>query len=176
MCKQIYYLVYNVYNNTHRLHLFYVWDTTILLVCNVKTTYIDYVCFMYEHTTILPRVQRVKQHTSSTSVICMIYHYITLCTTCRTRHIVYICFMYEHTTILPRVQRVQQHTSSTFVLCISIQLYYLVNNVWSNTDRLPLFYICEYDYITLCTTCRTTHIVYICFIYEIQLDYLVYNG
>ena len=94
---------------------------------------------MYVYTTILPGVQRVEQHTSSTSVLFMciqlyclvynntprlhlfylcVYSYITLCTTCKTTHIVYISFMYEHTTILPRVQRVKQHTSSTSVLYV----------------------------------------------------------
>ena len=139
-----------MYNNTHRLHLFYV------CVCN----------------------------------------YITSCTTCKTTQIVYICYMYVYTTILPRIQREKQHTSSTSILCMSIQQYYLVKNVYNNTHRLHLFYVCVYNYITSCTTCTTTHIVYICFMYKhttilhrvqqrtsstsvlcmcIQLYYLVYN-
>jgi hypothetical protein len=41
------------------------------IVVTCKTTHIVYICFMYERATILPRVQRVKQHTSCISVICM---------------------------------------------------------------------------------------------------------
>ena len=132
------------------------------------------------------RVPRVQQHASSTSVLymckqlyCFVYNVlsntprlhlfyvwaytcITSCTTYKTPPIVYIYFIYEHTTILPREQRKQQPRSSTSVLCMSIQLYYLVYN---NTHYIHLFYACVYNYITWCTTCTTTHIVYICFIY-----------
>ena len=154
---------------------------------------------MYVYTTILPRVQRVQQHTSSTSVSCMKYDYIASRTTCKTTYIVYFCFIYEYTTILPREQRAKQHTSSTSIFCMSLQLYYLVYKVCNNTHRLRLFYVCVYNYITSCTTCKTTHIVYVCFMYEhttklpreqrvkhtsstsvlcksIQLYYLVYNN
>ena len=72
MCIQLYYLVYNVQNNTHRVHLFYVLAYNYIISCTTcKTTHIVYVCFMYEHTTILPCVQRVQQHKSSTSVLCI---------------------------------------------------------------------------------------------------------
>jgi hypothetical protein len=73
--------------------------------------------------------------------------------------------MYVYTTISPREQRVQQHTSSTSVLCMCMQLYYLVYNVQNNTDRLHLFYVCVYNYIASSTTCKTKHIIYICFMY-----------
>ena len=153
MCMQLYYLVYNVQNNTDRLHLLYVCVYNYITSSTTwKTTHIFYVYFMYEHTTILPREQRVQQHTSSTSFLCMciqlyylVYNvqnnthrlhlfylwtcnYITSCTTCKTTHIVYVGFIYEHTTKLPREQRVK-HTLSTSVLCMCIQLYYLVCNV-----------------------------------------------
>ena len=59
-----------------------------------KPTHIAYVCFMYVYTTILPRVQRVKQQTSSTSVSCVRYNYIASRATCKATHIVYIYFMY----------------------------------------------------------------------------------
>ena len=130
---------------------------------------------MYVYTTILHRVQRVKQHTSSTSVLRVRYNYITSCAKCKTAYIVHVCFTYEYTTMLPRVQHVKQHTSSTSVLCMSIQLYYLVNKVCNNTHRLHLFYACVYNHVAAFTTCKTTYIVYICFMYEIQLYYLVYN-
>ena len=110
-----------------------------------KTTHIVYICFIYVYATIL---------------------YTTSCTTCKTTHIVYICFMYVHTTIVPRVQPVKQNTSFTSVLCMCIQPYYLVYNVENNTHRLHLFYLWAYNYITSCTTCKSTPIVYICFIYE----------
>jgi len=58
---------------------------------------------------------------------------------------------------------------------MSIQLYYLVYNVQTNTHRLRLFYVCVYNYITSCTTRKTTDIVYICFMCEIQLYYIVCN-
>jgi hypothetical protein len=120
MSIQLYRLVYNVQNNTHRLHLLYVWA----------------------------------------------YNYIASCSTCTTTHIVSVCFMYEHTTILSRVQRVKQHTSSTSVICMSIHLYILVYNVCNNTHRLSLFYVWAYNYIISCTACKTTRIVYICYMYE----------
>jgi hypothetical protein len=69
MYIQLYYLVYNVYNNTHRLHLFYICVSNY--IASRRTTHIVYICFMYEYATLLPRVQRVEQHTSSTSVLCM---------------------------------------------------------------------------------------------------------
>ena len=125
---------------------------------------------MYVYTTILHRVQRVKQHTSSTSVLRVRYNYITSCAKCKTAYIVHVCFMYEYTTMLPRVQHVKQHTSSTSVLCMSIQLYYLVNKVCNNTHRLHLSYACLYNHVAAFTTCKTTYIVYICYMYEIQLQ------
>ena len=144
-------------------------------------------------------MEEIKSHSFIHSFIICVYNYITSCTTCKTTHIVYIYFMYQHTTILSRVQRVKQHISSTSVLCMSIQLYYPVYNVYNNTNRLRLFYVLAYNYITSCTTCRTTQIVYVCFMYwyttilprvqrvkqhrsstsvlciSIQLYYLVYN-
>ena len=133
------------------------------------------------------RVPRVQQHASSTSVLymckklyCFVYNVlsntprlhlfyvwayncITSCTTYKTPPIVYIYFMYEHTTILPREQRKQQPRSSTSVLSMCIQLYYLVYNMYNNTHRLHLFYISVSNYIA---SRRTTHIVYICYMYE----------
>ena len=151
MSIQLYYLVNNVYNNTHCLRLFYVCVYNYIASCTTcTTTHLVYVCFIHEHITIFPREQRVQQHTLSTSVLCMrihlyylvynntrrlrlfyvwAYNYFVSCTARRTTHIVYICYMYEHTSIYPRVQRVQQHTSSLSVLCMSIQLYYLVYSV-----------------------------------------------
>jgi hypothetical protein len=66
MCKKLSCFVCHVYNNTHRLHLFYICVSNY--IASRRTTHIVYVCFMYVYTTLLPRVQRVKQHTSSTSV------------------------------------------------------------------------------------------------------------
>ena len=61
-----------MYNNTHRLCLFYVGAYNYIISCTAcKTTHIVYICYMYEHTSIYPRVQRVQQHTSSLSVLCM---------------------------------------------------------------------------------------------------------
>ena len=87
------------------------------------------------------------------------YNYIA---SCKATHIVYLCSMYVYTTILLRVK---QHTSSTYVLCMCMQPYYLIYNVQNNTHRLNLFYVCVYNYIASCTTCKTTHIVYICSMY-----------
>jgi hypothetical protein len=46
---------------------------------------------MYVYTTILHRVQRVKQHTSSTSVLRVRYNYITSCAKCKTADVDDVC-------------------------------------------------------------------------------------
>jgi hypothetical protein len=107
-------------------------------------------------------VQRVEHtHCLHLFYIC-VGNYITPCTSCKATHIVYVCFMHEHTTILHRVHRVEQYRPSTSVLCMIIQLYYLVYNY---THSLHLFYVCAYNYIASCKTCKRTHILYMCFIY-----------